>query len=74
MALAEEWLNKIPSNHKPSLGSPSLNWEMSIVRGHPTHPVGSLHLPFAFHIRISNRTSTATDAQDFVSPSTPENN
>ena len=25
----------------PSINSPSIDWEQSIVEGHPTHPVGS---------------------------------
>ena len=47
IVLAEEWLRSLPLKLEPSLKSSSLDWEMAIVRGHPTHPVGSFNSAFA---------------------------
>lgn len=39
-----KWLQEASSRSEPSLHCPAIDWERAIIRGHPTHPVRSLHL------------------------------
>lgn len=49
--MKEKWLQQASSRSEPSLHSPLIDWERAIIRGHPSHPVRSLHLLLVFLCR-----------------------